>query len=277
MIHLCLSCSESIDCEGFSGYCSACCHRMVDEYDVLKAERDEYRPYYDALRARHNSYDPGFCADVGCPEPATPEQALDELLEEADALAVDAPIHTVLVRLKSERYRLTVRVGELEAERDLLLQEARIHAQEARTQRSTVHEIYQLSTGATGEPGDWHGAEPVRALVAERDRLVGQAKTLRKFVTQLAKQELEEEMREGEAEGGDYRGAYDAIVRQARAALSAPEPEEETRRHLLPSWAHDGDWHCERCNKVFASREACLSDSSNCPGPTLETEKEPTP
>jgi len=33
-----------------------------------------------------------------------------------------------------------------------------------------VHEIYQLCTGATGEPGDWHGAEPVRALVADAAR-----------------------------------------------------------------------------------------------------------
>lgn len=47
--------------------------------------------------------------------------------------------------------------------------EARRWAQEARTQRHTVHQVYQLVTGATGEPGDWHGAEPVRALVAERD------------------------------------------------------------------------------------------------------------
>ena len=58
-----------------------------------------------------------------------------------------------------------------EAERDRLKMEAQIHAQEARTQRATVHEIYQLCTGSTGEPGDWHGAEPVRALVAELDRL----------------------------------------------------------------------------------------------------------
>jgi len=38
--------------------------------------------------------------------------------------------------------------------------------QEARTQKATVHEIYQLVSGATGEHGDWHGAEPVRAYIA---------------------------------------------------------------------------------------------------------------
>ncbi|MDR5867979.1 hypothetical protein [Halomonas koreensis] len=57
--------------------------------------------------------------------------------------------------------------NQLEAAR----QEARTHAQEARTQRATVHEIYQVASGSTGEPGDWHGAEPVRELVAERDSL----------------------------------------------------------------------------------------------------------
>ncbi|TFH84949.1 hypothetical protein EQG41_19705 [Billgrantia azerbaijanica] len=59
-----------------------------------------------------------------------------------------------------------------------LEQEARIHAQEARTQRATVQAIYQLVTGATGEPGDWHGAEPVRELVAERDEMRDQRDTL---------------------------------------------------------------------------------------------------
>lgn len=41
--------------------------------------------------------------------------------------------------------------------------EAQCHAQEARTANATIAEIYQLCTGATGEPGNWHGAEPVRA------------------------------------------------------------------------------------------------------------------
>lgn len=47
--------------------------------------------------------------------------------------------------------------------------EAQIHAQEARTANATIAEIYQCVSGATGEPGNWHGAEPVRRLVQERD------------------------------------------------------------------------------------------------------------
>lgn len=61
-------------------------------------------------------------------------------------------------------------VKELTAERDAIKQQAQIWKMEAETQKATVHEIYQLCTGATGEPGDWHGAEPVRALVADAAR-----------------------------------------------------------------------------------------------------------
>ena len=50
-------------------------------------------------------------------------------------------------------------------------QQAQIHAQEARTANATIAKIYQLITGATGEPGNWNGAEPVRKLIAERDEL----------------------------------------------------------------------------------------------------------
>jgi len=47
-----------------------------------------------------------------------------------------------------------------------LKQEAQIHAQEARTANNTIAEIYRLCTGATGEPGNWNGAEPVRQTLA---------------------------------------------------------------------------------------------------------------
>lgn len=50
-----------------------------------------------------------------------------------------------------------------------LTQEAQIHAQEARTANRTIAEIYQVVSGATGEPGNWHGAEPVEQALAEKD------------------------------------------------------------------------------------------------------------
>ena len=44
--------------------------------------------------------------------------------------------------------------------------EAQMHAQEARTANATIAEIYQAVTGSTGEPGNWHGARPVRDALA---------------------------------------------------------------------------------------------------------------
>lgn len=107
---------------------------------------------------------------------------------------------------REEWDRIDTENAALRAERDALKLEAQIHAQEARTQRSTVHEIYQAITGATGEPGDWNGAEPVRALVAERDAL----------------REALEALMEVERRGRlmPIGAAWDA----ARAALSHKEP-----------------------------------------------------
>lgn len=53
---------------------------------------------------------------------------------------------------------------------DRLRMEAQIHAGEARCHKSTVHEAYQACTGATGEPGNWHGAEPIRKALSEATR-----------------------------------------------------------------------------------------------------------
>lgn len=58
------------------------------------------------------------------------------------------------------------RVKELEALCDRLKLEAQMHSGEARAHKSTVHECYQAASGATGEPGNWHGATPVRDRIA---------------------------------------------------------------------------------------------------------------
>lgn len=50
---------------------------------------------------------------------------------------------------------------------DRLKLEAQTHAQEARTANATIAEIYQVTSGASGEPGNWHGAEPVKKKFAE--------------------------------------------------------------------------------------------------------------
>lgn len=72
-------------------------------------------------------------------------------------------------------------IQRLREEREKLKLEAEGWAQEARTQRATVREAYQAITGATGEPGDWHGAEPIKALVKERNRLREVVKGIRHY------------------------------------------------------------------------------------------------
>ena len=103
-------------------------------------------------------------------------------------------------RTDALRDRWVVKCRAAEAERDRLLSEAQIHAQEAATQRSTVREIYQLVTGGRGEPGDWHGAEPVRALVAERDQLRTAIREAAAWARGLARGILDTALGEGEGE-----------------------------------------------------------------------------
>ncbi|MCL6653536.1 hypothetical protein A6R70_14690 [Agrobacterium rubi] len=50
---------------------------------------------------------------------------------------------------------------------DRLKLEAQGHAMEARGANSTIAEIYQIISGARGEPGNWNGAEPVRRYVSQ--------------------------------------------------------------------------------------------------------------
>jgi hypothetical protein len=61
---------------------------------------------------------------------------------------------------------------------DRLKLEAQCHAQEARTANATLAEIYQLCSGGKGEPGNWHGAEPVRALLGQHAELIAKLREL---------------------------------------------------------------------------------------------------
>jgi len=79
---------------------------IADNYERVQAERDTYKPYYDALRAQHNGYDEEFRKATHSTEPESPEAALDELLAEADEWAVDAPGHKVISRLAAENAKL---------------------------------------------------------------------------------------------------------------------------------------------------------------------------
>lgn len=73
-------------------------------------------------------------------------------------------IPALLSALEAEKKR----ADEAEALAERLKREAAQHAQEARTANATIAEAYQAVTGGAGEPGNWHGAEPI---VAEITRL----------------------------------------------------------------------------------------------------------
>lgn len=57
----------------------------------LRAERDEFEKFYQAIVRRHI----GYQKDSGCPTPESPDQAMDDLIGEAIEIgSLEAPKHT---------------------------------------------------------------------------------------------------------------------------------------------------------------------------------------
>jgi hypothetical protein len=54
-----------------------------------------------------------------------------------------------------------------------LKMEAQIHAMEARGANYTIQKIYQIVTGASGEPGNWNAEVPVRDEITELRMTLG--------------------------------------------------------------------------------------------------------
>lgn len=59
---------------------------------------------------------------------------------------------------------------EAQTVRDRVILKAQCHAQEARTANDTIYQIYRACTNGTGEPGNWHGAQPVIDELAAREQ-----------------------------------------------------------------------------------------------------------
>lgn len=90
------------------------------------------------------------------------DRPIAHIIEDNEGLALEC------ARLDKEIADLRQQLEQAEARADACQQEAQIWKQEARTQAATVAEIYQELTGKTGEPGDWHGARPVKAAVLRK-------------------------------------------------------------------------------------------------------------
>lgn len=93
-----------------------------------------------------------LCAEIG---------DLKQALAEKDLALAQANRH---------KEELFAKVAEKDRLIESLKQEAQIHALEARTANRTIAEIYQVVSGKTGEPGNWHGAEPVKQLMGKAVR-----------------------------------------------------------------------------------------------------------
>jgi len=66
---------------------------------------------------------------------------------------------------RREKRQYQEALAEIDRLKDLcanLRLQAQCHAGEARAANATIREIYQVVTGARGEPGTWNGANPVR-------------------------------------------------------------------------------------------------------------------
>jgi len=111
----------------------------------------------------------------------------------------------------------------------ILQQQAEIHAQEARTANATIYEAYQAVTGATGEPGNWNGARPIRG---ELDRLRAENARMRSVgtdaltVLKFAFNRIHVLPRSRDTE---LANDIDKVLGRLRAALSAPALDGEGR------------------------------------------------
>lgn len=166
-------------------------------------------------------------------------------------------------------------------EKDALIErlklEAQIHAGEARCHKSTVHEAYQTCTGATGEPGNWHGAEPIKTALAEAKA----ARTAAEAEKERYRAALERIAR-WEKHGGETPRVYPVDIARAALAHPAPKPAGEApagwklvpvdpTEEMLCAWhdarpasaveAEDGGWIANSLDWDHARYEALLAAS----------------
>jgi hypothetical protein len=77
-------------------------------------------------------------------------------------------------------------IAALKALAETLKNEAQIHAMEARGTNATINEINKFISGATGEPANWHGAQPVKEYVNGLKAQIAELMPLAKFGALIA-------------------------------------------------------------------------------------------
>lgn len=144
-----------------------------------------------------------------------------EFMERAATLRIavvwqsNASNEVIARALMAEHESKDARIAELTAFAEHLKLEAQCHASEARTANATVHEIYQVLSGATGEPGNWRGAEPARKFAARLAALTALLKEARQPLDSVIALDDEDAV-----EGSDLIAACQSVVRKIDAALA---------------------------------------------------------
>lgn len=111
---------------------------------------------------------------------------------------------------KAERER-----GEARSKAASLQRQAECWAMEARGANATIGEAYQAVTGATGEPGNWNGARPIKDALAEQ---LARIAALEKALGWYGEQARLARLIHSEGDKGRYALAEDGGSR-ARATL----------------------------------------------------------
>lgn len=139
----------------------------------------------------------------------------------------------------TDKYLAALRRAEAaEALAERLKLEAQFHAQEARTANSTIYEIYQVVSGGKGEPGNWHGAEPVRAKLEEFEKALDQMTTL-KDIDAVKRGEYFDRIQDLERENANLRrvgGGMSNVLHHWKQQSSMRESDRRTMADLQEEW-----------------------------------------
>ncbi len=128
-------------------------------------------------------------------------------------------VHFSIICLRTQHATITAQSALIER----MKMEAQIHAQEARTANATIAEIYQCVCGATGEPGNWNGAEPVREKLTAQDARIAELERDAARLDHLQKRGSTVELVNISDECRDFRvgGLHAAVSPSIRTAIDA--------------------------------------------------------
>jgi len=153
--------------------------------------------------------------------------------------------------------------------------QAQIWASEAKTQKSIVHEVNQIVSGATGEKADWNGANPVREKIAKLESEVSRLQDIintpenDNFISAIAKEAEHQKIRWPEGHD-DIKTAWDwfwliGYLSQKACSSFAAGDMEKYKHHIITTAATLLNWHKQALKKSTETviRKETHYDNSN--------------